>query len=52
MEALSSFAISIAAGIALEIFNKSQETVEKEIKEAFKKALKNGAPILLSEKFS
>lgn len=41
MEVLSSFAINIAASIALEIFNKSQRTVEKEIKKAFEKALKN-----------
>ncbi len=44
MEALSSFAISIAAGIALEIFNKPQATVEKEIKKAFEKALKKWSP--------
>lgn len=44
MEALSSFAISIAAGKALEVYNKSQGTVEKEIKKAFEKALKQWTP--------
>ena len=44
MEALSSFAISIAAGKALEKYNKSQGTVEKEIKKAFEKALKQWSP--------
>ncbi len=39
MEPLSSFGISIAAGIALDIYNKSQGTVKKEIKNAFEKAL-------------
>ncbi len=39
MEPLSSFGISIAAGIALDIYNKSQGTVKKEIKIAFEKAL-------------
>lgn len=40
MEHLSSFAISIAAGIALDIYNKSQKTVKKELKKAFEEALK------------
>ena len=40
MEPLSSFGISIAAGIALDIYNKSQGTVKNEIKKAFEKALK------------
>lgn len=44
MEVLSSFAISIAAGKALEIYNESQGTVEKEIKKAFNKALKQWSP--------
>lgn len=40
MDPLSSFAISLAAGIALDIYNKSQGTVKKELKSAFDKALK------------
>ncbi len=40
MEPLSSFAISLAAGIALDIYNKSQGTVKNELKSAFNKALK------------
>jgi len=39
MEPLSSFGISIAAGIALDIYNKSQGTVKKEIIKAFEAAL-------------
>ncbi|WP_163325035.1 PIN domain-containing protein [Draconibacterium mangrovi] len=39
MEPLSSFGISIAAGIALDIYNKSQGIVKKEIEKAFEKAL-------------
>lgn len=44
MEALSSFAIRIAAGIALKIFNKSQGSVEKQIEKSFDKALKQWSP--------
>jgi hypothetical protein len=40
MEPLSSFAISIAAGIALDIYNKSQGKVKNELKQAFENALK------------
>ena len=40
MEPLSSFAIIIAAGIALGVYNQSQGTVKSEMKRAFKKALK------------
>lgn len=40
MEPLSSFGISIAAGIALDIYNKSQGKVKIEIKNAFEEALK------------
>ncbi|MFZ6664440.1 hypothetical protein [Peijinzhouia sedimentorum] len=40
MEPLSSFAISIAAGIVLEYYNKTQGTVKNELKKAFEKALK------------
>ncbi|MGQ1947964.1 hypothetical protein ACT3CD_12785 [Geofilum sp. OHC36d9] len=39
MEPISSFGISIAAGIALDIYNKSQGIVKKEIKNAFEEAL-------------
>lgn len=40
MEPLSSFAISLAAGIALDIYNKSQGDVKKELKDAFNLAMK------------
>lgn len=39
MEPLSSFAISFAAGIAFDLWSKSQGTVEKEIKKSFNDAL-------------
>jgi hypothetical protein len=39
MEPLSSFGLSIAAGVALDIYNGYQGTVKKEIKSAFEKAL-------------
>ncbi len=39
MEPLSSFGISIAAGIALDIYKKSKGTIKKEIKKAFENAL-------------
>ena len=39
MEPLSSFGISVAAGIALDIYNESQSTVKKEIEKAFDSAL-------------
>ena len=41
MEPLSSFAISLAAGIALDFYNQSQGSVKIELKKAFKKALKS-----------
>lgn len=40
MEPLSSFAISLAAGIALDFYNQSQGSVKIELQKAFKKALK------------
>ncbi|MDO8897296.1 MAG: hypothetical protein Q7V19_06570, partial [Bacteroidales bacterium] len=40
MEPLSSFAISLAAGIAIEYYNQSQGSVKIELQKAFKKALK------------
>lgn len=40
MEPLSSFAISLAAGIVLDYYKFTQSTVKKELKSAFKKALK------------
>ena len=39
MEPLSSFGISIAAGVALNFYNELQDTVKKEIEKAFEKAL-------------
>lgn len=41
METLSSYAISLAAGIALDYFKFTQGTVKKELKKAFEKALKS-----------
>ncbi len=41
MEPLSSFAISIAAGIAIDLWNKSQIGVDKEIKAAFNQSIKD-----------
>ncbi len=40
MEPLSSFAISLAAGIVLDYYKFTQSTVKNELKSAFKKALK------------
>jgi len=40
MEPLSSFAISLAAGIAIDFYNHSQSSVKKELKSAFEQALK------------
>lgn len=44
IEPISSFAISYAAGIALNIWSKSQQTVDKEVKNAFDLALKDWCP--------
>jgi len=44
IEPISSFAISCAAGIALNIWSKSQQTVDKEVKKAFEQALKDWCP--------
>lgn len=44
MEPLSSFAISIAAGIAIELYNTSQSEVKKELNKAFKRAIKKWCP--------
>lgn len=44
MDPISSFAISYAAGIALDLWNISQQTVDKEIKKAFNEALKDWCP--------
>lgn len=44
IEPISSFAISYAAGIALNIWSKSQQTVDKEVKKAFDLALKDWCP--------
>lgn len=41
MEPLSSFAINLAAGIALNVFDKVQNTVDKSIKKAFEDATKD-----------
>ena len=40
MEPLSSFAISLAAGIVLDYYKFTQSTVKNELKSAFRKALK------------
>ncbi len=44
METLSSFAISFAAGVALNLWNGIQKTVEREIKKAFNSSLKEWCP--------
>ena len=44
MEPLSSFAISIAAGIALNLWSKFRKGVDKEINAAFIQSLKDWSP--------
>lgn len=44
MEPLSSFAISLAAGIALDYYNYTQNVVKRQLKSAFNQALKEWCP--------
>lgn len=44
IELISSFAINCASSIALDLWSKSKQTVDKEIKKAFEQALKDWCP--------